>query len=201
MSIRALVALNAARPEGEVERRKCAAPFSTNSGSLNCEATPARILPNSSGPAIAAAASAARSAGICRYRTPDAHGLNSTGPRDCRLMLGRIGDRGGGADVHTAQRESLETQLSDHGGQVADSCSKTQVSDVPVGVAHPARVVQDHAPAEAGQPVRNLFDSGARSIAVATRLTETGGEHERRASAHGDLGDANTVAGRCVLDR
>ena len=48
MSIRAVAALNAASLDGDVICRKASVPCPTNSGSLNLDATLARIFPSSS---------------------------------------------------------------------------------------------------------------------------------------------------------
>ncbi len=63
-------------------------------------------------------------------------------------MLNRIGDCCRRTNVETAERESIEAQVTDDRGEVSDSSFKAEIQHVSLGESHPANVVTDDAPSE-----------------------------------------------------
>ena len=86
-------------------------------------------------------------------------------------------------------------------GEVSDSPFQTEILNVSVGAGHSANVITDHPPSKIDQSIGDFLDV-RKPDAVARRLADdVGREHERRAIAKADTGDANVIARRGVLRR
>ena len=95
-------------------------------------------------------------------------------------MFDGVRDRGDRANVHSSQREAIEAQHVNDGGEIPDPRFKTQVRNVSVRSTHSAVVVTNDAPSQLSQSVRERPDRW-ESIAIACRVAEdVGGKYERR---------------------
>ena len=83
-------------------------------------------------------------------------------------MFDGIRDRSDRANVHSSQRESIEVQHANDGGEIPNPSFKPQVRDVAVRRTHPAVVVTNHPPSELSQSVGELPDGGESMSAIVT---------------------------------
>src|SRR6476659_1819406 len=102
-------------------------------------------------------------------------------------MFDGVRNRGDRANVHSSQRESIEVQHANDGGEIPDPRFKAQVHDVSVRSTHSAMVIPNDPPSELSHSVRE-FPDGRKSIAIARRVAEdVGGKYERRPVTDGDI--------------
>ena len=114
-------------------------------------------------------------------------------------MLDGVGNGRRPTDVDPSQREPVELQRADDGGQIADPCIKAEIRNIPIRRSHPAVIETDHAPPEMNQPVCHLLDvrkvtTVARGVAKDVRRKDEG-----QPVADSEVGDSHPVAGGSVV--
>ena len=67
-------------------------------------------------------------------------------PRYARRIAGGIGDCSGRSDVDARKREALESQASNHGIEIPDSCIECHIANGSIRSTHAAYVVPNDGP-------------------------------------------------------